>query len=212
VTVVAAFDVDGTLTTGDCVVPFLRRFLRRFGRRSTTGRILRSSPATLAALARRDRDRLKALATAALLSGVALADVEREAEQFARSVIDHRLRADTTARLRWHIAEGHRVVLVSASYEVYLRHLATHLGAHDVLATRLEIGQDGRLTGRLEGGNCRGPEKARRLEAWLTAQPGIDRHGVELWAYGDSAGDAELLAMADHRVWVKDRLASVAPT
>ncbi len=207
-TVVAAFDVDRTLTTSDCVVPFLHRFVGR----STIGPVLRASPAALAALARRDRDRLKALATGALLAGVALAEVEREADEFARSVIDGRLRTDTTARLRWHLGEGHHVVLVSASYEVYVRHLAAHLGAHDVLATRLELGEDGRLTGRLEGGNCRGPEKARRLEAWLADQPDIDRDTVELWGYGDSTGDEELLAMADHRVWVKDRLASVAPT
>lgn len=207
-TVVAAFDVDGTLTTSDCVV----RFLRRFAGRSTIGSVLRASPAALAALARRDRDRLKALATGALLAGVALVEVEREADEFARSVIDGRLRTDTTARLRWHLGEGHHVVLVSASYEVYLRHLAAHLGAHDVLATRLEVGPDGHLTGRLEGHNCRGSEKARRLGTWLDAQHGFERQDVELWAYGDSAGDAELLAMADHRVWVKHQLASVAPT
>ena len=38
----------------------------------------------------------------------------------------------------------------------------------------------------------RGPEKVRRLQAWLADAP------VELWAYGDSAGDDELLAIADH--------------
>jgi phosphatidylglycerophosphatase C len=208
VTVVAAFDVDGTLTTGDCVVPFLRRFVRW----SAAPGILRSSPAAAAALARRDRDSLKALATGAVLSGIGIDAVEQEAERFAGTVVARKLRGDTTARLRWHLGEGHRVVLVSASYEVYLRHLAAHLGVHDVLATRLEVGADGRLTGQLDGGNCRGPEKARRLEAWLAAKPDLDRQAVELWAYGDSAGDAELLAMADRGIWAGERLASVAPT
>ena len=57
----------------------------------------------------------------------------------------------------------------------------------------------GVLTGRLSGANCRGPEKARRVREWL-AGAGLD--GAELWAYGDSPGDAELLAMADHPVRV----------
>ena len=60
--VVAAFDVDGTLTTEDCVVPFLRLAA---GRRLPLARLRR--PLALAAgLARRDRDRLKELACAAL--------------------------------------------------------------------------------------------------------------------------------------------------
>jgi phosphatidylglycerophosphatase C len=32
----------------------------------------------------------------------------------------------------------------------------------------------------------------RRLESWLAGE------SVELWAYGDSSGDDELLAFADH--------------
>jgi phosphoserine phosphatase len=63
----------------------------------------------------------------------------------------------------------------------------------------LERDSGGRLTGRLVGENCRGREKELRLRAWLAAN-GLE--DAELWAYGDSAGDAELLAGADHPVWV----------
>ena len=61
-----------------------------------------------------------------------------------------------------------------------------------MLCTTLGVDADGILTGRLEGGNVRGPEKVRRVQEWLGAGP------VELWAYGDSGGDRELLALADH--------------
>jgi phosphoserine phosphatase len=49
-----------------------------------------------------------------------------------------------------------------------------------------------------------------RLQAWLDARfgPGAD---VELWAYGDSPGDAELLAMADHPTWVGRRALPAGP-
>lgn len=207
-TTVAAFDVDGTLTTRDCVVPFLRRFLRR---RSAAVGTLRNAQRGVVAVGRRDRDRLRAAATAAVLTGVPRAEIEAVAGEFASIVIAGRLRADTTARLRWHLEQGHRVVLVSASYDVYLEHLAASLGAEAVLATRLAYDADDRCTGGLDGPNCRAGEKVRRLELWLTEQ-GVERSAVDLWAYGDSPGDRDLLESADHPVWVTEPLASVAPS
>jgi HAD superfamily hydrolase (TIGR01490 family) len=96
-------------------------------------------------------------------------------------------------RLGWHRSQGHEVVVVSASFTDYLRPVADRLGVDAVLATELEV-VDGRLTGRLAGANVRGAEKVRRLETWLGDEP------AELWAYGDSSGDRELLARADHPV------------
>ena len=55
--------------------------------------------------------------------------------------------------------------------------------------------EGGRLTGRLEGANCRGPEKARRVGA-LLEERGLEN--AEVWAYGDSDDDAALLGGADH--------------
>jgi phosphatidylglycerophosphatase C len=67
------------------------------------------------------------------------------------------------------------------------------------------VGPDGRLTGELAGANVRSAEKVRRLEAWIAGSTLGDEAIV--WAYGDSAGDRELLARADHPVRVgRDRL------
>ena len=192
--VVAAFDVDGTLTTEDCVVPFLRRAA---GWRLAPA-LLRHPVALAGALARRDRDRLKELASMSL-AGHDGAALDRLGDAFARDFVAHRLRDDTTARLARHRELGHTVILASASFEAYLAPLGAALEVDGIVCTRLERDTSGRLTGRLLGVNCRGPEKARRVLAWLT-QAGLD--GAELWAYGDSPGDAELLAAADHPVRV----------
>ena len=97
---------------------------------------------------------------------------------------------------------------MSASFTVYLLPLARQLGVDGVLGTELAVGDDGLLTGALANANCRGAEKVRRLHAWLRERHG-DRANVELWAYGDSPGDRELLADADHAVWVRGHLAAV---
>ncbi|HZY07968.1 MAG TPA: hypothetical protein VFE69_09495, partial [Ilumatobacteraceae bacterium] len=65
-----------------------------------------------------------------------------------------------------------------------------------------------RYSDRLNGSNCRAAEKRRRFDQWLEDQPWVD---VEVWAYGDSAGDRELLERADHAVWVNGATISEAP-
>jgi phosphatidylglycerophosphatase C len=52
----------------------------------------------------------------------------------------------------------------------------------------------------LDGANCRAAEKVRRLDDWLAARELSD---ATLWAYGDSDGDRELLARADHPLLVR---------
>ena len=185
---VAAFDVDKTLTTRDCVVPFLWR-LR--GLRLVAGLTPRV-PTLIGAAATRRRDRIKETVTYAAVRDLSIDAVDRLGTEFADTFVRRHLRPDTVARLRWHAASGHRVVLVSASFRSYLEPLARHLGAHAVLSTDVEVDERGLCTGRLRGLNCRGPEKERRLREWLgDANPVI-------YAYGDSAGDSAMLALADH--------------
>ena len=202
---VAAFDVDGTLTTRDCVVPFLELLVGR-------GRLIAGIAAHPLAIAngllRRDRDRIKAVAIRAAFTGRRETDVVRLGERFAETVHATWMRPDTAARLAWHRDQGHRIVIVSASLGVYLRALGAALGVDAVLCTEPVVARDGRYTGEMAGGNCRGPEKWRRLDSWMVA---AGLAGADLWAYGDSAGDREMLAAAQHPFLVKDIVIDAVP-
>ena len=202
--VIAAFDVDGTLTTRDCVRPFLERVA---GRRRLLTSLMRRPLATMVAAARRDRDRFKEIIVGGSLRGKVVADVEAIGEQFAQFVLVNWLRPDTLRRLRWHQQAGHRTVIVSASLAAYLRPLALRLGIDDVLCTDSSRSGD-RYGDRLDGLNCRAGEKRRRLDQWLEERRWVN---AEVWAYGDSAGDRELLARADHAVWVDGEIISEVP-
>lgn len=202
-----ATDFDETLTRRDTVVPFMRRVA---GPLPFALGLARRLPRLLAAIARRDRNAMRAVGTAAAFTGRDAATVDALGRAHGAAILAGGLRADAVERIRWHVAEGHRVVIVSASYEQYLRVVAEALGAEGVCGTRLEV-DGGTCTGRLSGGNCRGREKVARLDAWL-AERGLARDGVTLWAYGDSAGDRELLAAADHPVWVGAEALSARPS
>lgn len=192
--VVAAFDVDGTLTTRDCVTPFLYRTVRV---RAAVA-LLRQPVAVARAIVHRDRDSLKATVCKAF-AGMDAKAVDAQGVEFAAEIERRWLRPDTFARLRQHRELGHSIVLVSASLDPYLVPFGSSIGAAGVVCTELERDPHGVLTGKLVGPNCRGPEKVRRLEKWLVASAMVD---AVVWAYGDSVGDDELLARADHPVRV----------
>lgn len=202
--VVAAFDVDKTLTERDCVVPFL---LRLFSWRAAA-RCLRFGLPMAWAGVQRDRDRMKALATRAVMTGLERHHVDRMGREFAAEIVATWMRPDTNQRLQWHRQQGHHIVLVSASYGGYLRHLGAHLGCTEVLSCEVAFDDLGRCTGELIDGNCRGAEKERRLKLWMSQQ-GLDNAAV--YAYGDSSGDDQLLAMATWPTRVGASLLSASP-
>lgn len=195
---VAAFDFDGTVTRSDTLIPFLRRSAGSI--RTARALLALSVRITRSMAGAGSRDEAKEELLRRLLAGQPVAALEAEAESFADHVVGHGLRRETLERIEFHRAAGHELVLVSASPELYVAPVARRLGFAAALGTRLEVGPDGRLTGRLVGRNCRGPEKVRRLEEWL----GEDACTVV--AYGDSRGDRELLAFAgDRAVWMNRR-------
>lgn len=195
-----AFDVDGTLTKRDCVIPFLWRVGRVRSIVRGAAAVARLAPAVV----HRDRDTIKAIGTDAAFRGRRAAEVEELGEAYAADVARRWLRPDTTELLLRHLDAGDAVVFVSASFEVYLRPLARRLGVQHVLGARLEVDAHGLLTGRLDGPNCRGPEKVRRLTEWWHSEFGSLAPAF-ITAYGDSPGDRELLAHADVAHWVGGR-------
>jgi HAD superfamily hydrolase (TIGR01490 family) len=189
----AVFDLDGTLTKRDTFLPFLRSSV---GLRRTATAYLQASPLLFAASRNRARrDEVKAAILQRTMGGVDADAIERDGVRYAEHLARTALRPDVVARLRWHQAEGHDCAIASASLTAYVRPLAARLGVDHVLATDLEVGPDGRLTGRLAGANCRGAAKARRIEEAFGTRP-------LGWAYGDSVDDSFMLERAEHPVLV----------
>ncbi|MDE3092463.1 MAG: HAD-IB family hydrolase [Acidobacteriota bacterium] len=192
---VAAFDLDGTLTEGGSVFAWLR-FI---GGDATVARAALPLlvPLTIGAVRSGHwADSAKERLFQAVLAGRDLAEVTRASRDFIVEHLREEGRHEVLARLRWHLEHGHDVVIVSASPQIYVDILAEELGIAGGLGTRLAVDDRGRLTGSYLGKNCRGTEKMRRLNEWITAR-GYDEEPV-IYAYGNSRGDRRLLAGATH--------------
>jgi HAD superfamily hydrolase (TIGR01490 family) len=193
----ALFDFDGTLTRGDSFIPFLNDVIG-------PGALARSaavcSPWLLGyAAGLVGNDVAKERLLKATIRGRDADGLNRAGFEFARDIVPALLRDDMMARLRRHRDEGRLCVLVSASLDLYLKPWARGAGFDHVICSRLAFDDSGRATGALAGGNCHGAEKVARIRAWL-ADKGPIGHSV---AYGDTSGDAPMLAMADEGFWVR---------
>lgn len=200
----AAFDFDGTLARRDTLMGFLAKATSPL---KVAVALASQAPSVLRD--RSDRDGPKTAVLRRLLQGDDPSRLEALGAEYATQ-IRRLLRPEMLERVEWHKAQGHRLVMVSASLLYYLVPLAGSLGFDHVIAVDFEVGADGRLTGNLASPNVRGPEKSRRLREWL--EQTVGEMPSEMWAYGDSSGDDELLAMADHPMWVGRRATSRAPS
>jgi phosphatidylglycerophosphatase C len=197
--VVAAFDFDGTVSKRDTLVPFLAR---------TAGvpTFAVAASAALWSAARghvdwRDRDDVKAHMIERLLAGRSERDMLRRGGEYATALIDKSLRPDVVVQVQRHVAAGHETLFVSASLVYYLDPIARWFDLAGVIAVDPEV-RDGSLTGAMRHPNVRAEQKAIRLREWLGAPAEGPIDGVDLWAYGNTSGDHELLQLADHAFWL----------
>ena len=187
-----AFDFDGTLTTRDTLIAFIRyacgtpRFLLGF--------LLHAPLLVLMKLRLYSNGKAKQRLFSWFFRGMPLEAFDALCQSFA-STHRHLLRPETVCLLQQALSEGAEVLVVSASIDNWVRPFFStfhipHSTFH-ILCTQIEV-IDGRLTGRFLTPNCYGQEKVRRI---LALYP--DRSSYHLTAYGDSRGDRELLAFAD---------------
>ncbi|MBB3233121.1 HAD-IB family hydrolase [Halomonas stenophila] len=189
-TPVAFFDFDGTLTTGDTLLPFLKYVV---GAPTYYTKLALLSP-VLGAYATKllRNDIAKEIVLKQYLAGYPLKELQDIGKRFNKEIIPTMLRPEGIERLEWHKAQGHDCVLVSASLDVYLKEWAESYGFTASLTSILKQDEFGNVTGHLNAANCFGWEKCLRIETWIEA-----RKPEVTYAYGDSEGDLLMLKSAN---------------
>lgn len=194
-----AFDFDGTLTTADTLLVFIRYACGTW--RFVWGFLVHSPLLVLMKLKLYPNYRAKQRIFAWFFRGMATETFDALCRRFAEDNACL-IRPKAKALLSKLFAEGESVCVVSASIDNWVRPFFDQLivgsgSDFRVIGTKVEVDSDGRLTGRFLTNNCYGQEKVRRV---LAEYPDLasKRSSYKVEAYGDSRGDRELLAFADN--------------
>jgi len=187
----AVFDLDGTITRRDTLLPYVMCFpMSPF--RKLWGLLVFLGPLLLFVLGRRDHGQLKGAFIHSVLGAQTRSRIEHWTARFVPALLQRGVFADALTRIAQHKQEGARLVLMSASTDLYVPAIGTALGFDEVICTGVRWNGD-RLDGHLSTPNRRGPEKALRFEALRQAHPGLTTA-----AYGNAGSDLDHLQLANH--------------
>lgn len=111
------------------------------------------------------------------------------ARNYSLSSINNIVKKSAMEKIKWHKLQNHKVVVVSASIDDWLRPWCIKNDI-ELIATKLES-SNGIMTGRLSSKNCYGQEKVDRIKSLYNLDIFSD-----IYVYGDSRGDKEMLSIA----------------
>ncbi len=189
--IVALFDFDGTLIKGNSLPRFLWFYVPPW---IFIHKLLVSMPILFKyILGLTDNHTAKEQIFTIFFAGENKRRFAEKAQLFSKSVIPSLLRDEAIQRLKWHQEQNQECILISASIQEYLVPWAERAGFSKVLATNVEVDNGGNLTGKFFNKNCHGNEKVQRIREYLGSLK-----QYEIYVYGDSRGDMELLEIANH--------------
>ena len=182
------FDFDGTLTQKDSLLEFIAYYKGR--RQLYLGFLVNIYRVFRYYLGKLTNTQLKEDILSHFFEGEPIERFNKAGDDFATHVIPSILKSNALKTIDQYRKNGHRIIIVTASCSNWIRAWTDNLGL-ELIATELEV-SDGKITGKIRGNNCYGPEKVARIRSYVD----VDEYD-EIIAYGDSAGDKQMLDMAD---------------
>lgn len=184
---IAFFDFDGTITTKDTLLEFIK-FSK--GKVNFYLGFLLYSPFLVAyKLKIVSNQKAKEKVLAFFFKKTSVEQFEKTCEDFASNILPSLIRPKALTEIKKLQNLGVTVVVVSASPKNWISPWTNIINA-ELIATRLEIKNE-QLTGKLFEKNCHGNEKVRRIRENYTLS-----NYDKVYAYGDTTGDKPMLQLA----------------
>jgi HAD superfamily hydrolase (TIGR01490 family) len=198
--VLALFDLDHTLLTGDCDEAWVEFLIERnLLDRASFERANRT------VVDRYRRGEVGVLEFTefylSTLAGHAMPELERWRDEYLKQKIMPLISSAARELVARHRASGHVLVLTTAASSFLTARIARELGFENLIATEPEI-RGGRFTGKVAGTPNMREGKIARLEAWLSERNDTLSRYRQSWFYSDSRNDIPLLSRVTHPVAV----------
>ncbi len=183
----ALFDFDGTISSKDSFVEFMKFYVGK--PKFYTGLILMSPLVALYLLKILPNTVLKETFLSWFFKNTPQKVFQEKATAFSLSM-DSIIKKSAMDKITWHKNQNHRIIIVSASIDYWLKPWCDSHNL-ELICSQMES-KNGKITGKLSSKNCFGPEKTNRINESLHL-----KDYEFIYAYGDSSGDKEMLALAD---------------
>ena len=184
---IAFFDFDGTITTHDSLIGFIRFVFGDI--KFLAGLAILSPMLMLYKLKLIPNYQAKQMMLSYFFKGMHQKQFENTAYNYSINEIPKIVRSQAMEKIKWHQDQGDHIVVVSASIECWLKAWCAE-NSFDLIATILKF-ENEIITGKLLTKNCYGIEKVNRIK---------DKYDLQqydsIFAYGDSQGDTEMLQLA----------------
>ncbi|OED39452.1 hypothetical protein AB832_04105 [Flavobacteriaceae bacterium (ex Bugula neritina AB1)] len=191
---VIAYDFDGTLTKKDTFIAFL---IHANGFFKTVLGLLRLSPTIIFyKLGILSNEIAKERVFSFFFKNSDIELFNSYCESFAYK-INKMTNTKTINSINEYTQENTQIIIISASIENWIIPWSEQYPVEKVIATKIEIDGNNRITGKFSTPNCYGKEKVNRL-----LQEFPNRNDYELIAYGNNKGDYELIQVADQGYYV----------
>ncbi len=184
---IAFFDFDGTITTRDTLLEFIKFYKGTFS--FLMGFVLYSPYLAAFKLKIIPNYVAKQKVLQHFFKGEKKDIFQRKCNSFADAILPGLIRPKALAEIEKLKVAGFTIVIVSASAENWIQKWAAE---HDLqlMGTRL-VTENNIITGKIDGTNCYGDEKVCRIKEHYNLQAYKD-----IYCYGDSAGDTAMLRLA----------------
>lgn len=189
---IAFFDFDGTITTKDSFIDFLKYTK---GNINFFKGIIILSPLIISFYLKKiSSQKLKEAFINYYFNNLKIDQFMTIANDYSKKRIIKIINPEALKKIKWHQNKGDEVIVVTASLEYWIENWCNEMNLK-LIGTKIEV-KNNRLTGKIQGKNCSGIEKVKRIKTMYD----LKNYNI-IYAYGNGSGDIEMLKISDKKFY-----------
>ena len=126
-----------------------------------------------------------------------------QCDEFAKAYFEEELLPNVVApvveKLKEHLAQKERVVILSGGYDIYIKYFAAHFGVEKIISSKIAF-ENNKCLGKIDGKDCMRANKVEYIRPFLK--------DVTTICYTDSMSDLPILEIVDQPIVVSKDKAS----